>query len=60
MKELTASEMKILRKFYSKLANMAKQEGKITKSHSLEEAEQFYQIKKERTPVDKNLYVHSK
>jgi low affinity Fe/Cu permease len=53
VEELTEDEMKVLRKFYSKLAYMAKQEGKITESHSIEEAEQFHQIKKERTPVNK-------
>lgn len=54
VEELTEDEMKVLRKFYSKLANMAKQEGKITESHSIEEAEQFHHIKKERTPTRKS------
>ena len=53
VEELTEDEMKVLRKFYSKLSNMAKEEGKITESHSIEEAEQFNQIKKERTPMSK-------
>jgi len=54
VEELTEEEMKVLQKFYSKLAHMAKQEGKITDSHSIEEAKQFHEIKKERTPVSKN------
>ncbi|MBC7487948.1 MAG: low affinity iron permease family protein [Cytophagaceae bacterium] len=53
VEELTEDEMKVLRKFYSKLSNMAKEEGKITESHSIEEAEQFHEIKKERTPTPK-------
>jgi len=54
VEELTEDEMKALLKFYSKLANMAKEEGKITESHSIEEAEQFHNIKKERTPEKKS------
>lgn len=54
VEELTEDEMKVLRKFYSKLSNMAKQDGNITKSHSIEEAEQFHEIKKERTPMPKS------
>ncbi len=54
VEELTEDEMKVLLKFYSKLANMAKNEGKITESHSIEEAEQFHHIKKERTPTRKS------
>ncbi|MDB5257741.1 MAG: low affinity iron permease family protein [Chitinophagaceae bacterium] len=60
VEELTEDEMKVLRKFYSKLANMAKEEGKITESHSIEEAEQFHHIKKERTPVAKKPKANSK
>ncbi|MDF2454489.1 MAG: low affinity iron permease family protein [Cytophagaceae bacterium] len=54
VEELTEEEMKVLRKFYSKLSHMAKQEGKITESHSIEEAEQFHHIKKERTPSEQS------
>jgi len=50
VEELTEEEMKVLQKFYSKLAFMAKKDGNITESHSIEEAEQFSQIKRERTP----------
>ncbi|MDB5273020.1 MAG: low affinity iron permease family protein [Chitinophagaceae bacterium] len=54
VEELTEEEMKVLQKFYSKLAFMAKKEGNINESHSIEEAEQFHKIKKERTPMDKS------
>jgi low affinity Fe/Cu permease len=53
VEELTEEEMKVLQKFYSKLSNMAKLEGKITESHSIEEAEQFHQIKRKRTSTTK-------
>ena len=53
VEELTENEMKVLRNFYSKLSTMAQQEKDIRKSHSIEEAEEFHNLKKERTPSTK-------
>ena len=53
VEDLTEEEMKVLKKFYSKLAQMSQQENKITQSHSIEEAEQFHESKKHRNSISK-------
>jgi low affinity Fe/Cu permease len=44
--EFTEDELKTLRKHYQKLAKLAKDEGEIGKSHSVEEAESRHQAKR--------------
>ncbi|HSZ71612.1 MAG TPA: low affinity iron permease family protein [Cytophagaceae bacterium] len=57
VEELSEEDMKVLRTFYSHLAAMAKKDGNLKESHSIEEAAEFHQIKKgkDRTPLTKIL-----
>lgn len=45
VESLTEDELNILRRHYSKLAQMAKQDTKLTMSHSVEEAEERHKLK---------------
>ena len=45
VESLTEDELNILRRHYSKLAQMAKQDTKLTMSHSVEEAEERHKRK---------------
>ena len=52
VESLTEDELNILRRHYSKLAQMAKQDTKLTMSHSVEEAEERHKRKdRQRRPV---------
>lgn len=46
VEDLTEEELKIIQKYYSKLAALALQDGNIHTSHSIEEAEDFHNFKK--------------
>lgn len=54
VEDLSASELETLKKFYIKLSMIAKKEGDIHQTHSIDEA-QVYSARKERKkhPVDK-------
>jgi low affinity Fe/Cu permease len=45
---LTEEELHTLRRHYQRLAEMARSEGRITESHSIEEAEARHEFKRER------------
>jgi low affinity Fe/Cu permease len=45
VESLTEDELNVLRRHYSKLAQMAKQDTKLTMSHSVEEAEERHKRK---------------
>jgi low affinity Fe/Cu permease len=46
VEDLTEEELQQLRQYFARLAGMAKKEGSITESHSIEEAQQRHQRKK--------------
>jgi low affinity Fe/Cu permease len=48
VEDLTEEELMILTRHYRKLAEMAAKEGRITQSHSIEEAEARHEFKRER------------
>ncbi|HEX8175905.1 MAG TPA: low affinity iron permease family protein [Pyrinomonadaceae bacterium] len=48
VEDLTEDEVKVLHKYYQKLARMAKRDSKLTVSHSIEEAEEQHEQKKRR------------
>jgi low affinity Fe/Cu permease len=48
VEDLTEDELMILTRHYRKLAEMAAREGRITQSHSIEEAEARHEFKRER------------
>jgi low affinity Fe/Cu permease len=48
VEDLSEEELKILRSHYQRLAEMARQDFKITESHSIEEAEARHNFKKDR------------
>ena len=45
VEDLTEEEIKVLQKFYSKLSTMAKEEGDLMSSHTIEEAEENHEEK---------------
>ena len=45
VEDLTEEELRVLRKFYAKLANMSKEEGSMQQTHSIEEAEELHEEK---------------
>ncbi|HKS28749.1 MAG TPA: low affinity iron permease family protein [Pyrinomonadaceae bacterium] len=45
VEDLTEDEVKVLHKYYQKLATMAKRDSKLTVSHSIEEAEEHHEHK---------------
>ncbi|HEY9004835.1 low affinity iron permease family protein [Ohtaekwangia sp.] len=47
VEDLTEEELKVLRKFYTKLAIMSKQDADMQKTHSIEEAEELHEEKSE-------------
>jgi low affinity Fe/Cu permease len=49
VEDLTEEEVKVLHKYYQKLSAMAERDSKITKSHSVEEAEERHKHKKRKT-----------
>lgn len=46
VEDLTEEELRVLRKFYAKLAYMSKEEDSMQQTHSIEEAEELHQEKK--------------
>ena len=46
VEDITEEELEILKKFYVKLAELAKKESDIHHSHSIDEAEEIHQLKK--------------
>jgi low affinity Fe/Cu permease len=53
IEDLSEEELKVLRIHYKRLAEMAKQDIKITESHSIEEAEARHNFKKDRRKARK-------
>jgi low affinity Fe/Cu permease len=51
IEDLSEEDLKVLRIHYKRLAEMAKQDLKITESHSVEEAEARHNFKKDRRKV---------
>jgi low affinity Fe/Cu permease len=45
VEDLTEEELRVLRKFYAKLATMSKQEDSMQQTHSIEEAEELHEEK---------------
>ena len=45
VEDLTEEELRVLRKFYAKLASMSKEEGSMQQTHSIEEAEELHEEK---------------
>jgi low affinity Fe/Cu permease len=48
VEDLSEDELKVLRKHYRRLAEMAKKDEKITQSHSIEEAEARHEYKRKK------------
>ena len=48
VENIPEDELKIIRKYYSRLSQMTKNEESLQKSHSIDEAEELNEIKKER------------
>lgn len=46
VEDLTEEELRVLRKFYAKLASMSKEEDNMQQTHSIEEAEELHEEKK--------------
>jgi low affinity Fe/Cu permease len=46
VEDLTEDELKLLRAYYRRLVQMAKKDGDLGKSHSVEEAEHRHQVKR--------------
>ena len=46
VEDLTEEELAVLHKFYGKLVTMAKKEGRLTASHSIEEAQERHVAKR--------------
>lgn len=46
VEDLTDDELQVIKKFYSKLADMAEKENDISSSHSLNEAENLHRLKR--------------
>jgi low affinity Fe/Cu permease len=51
VEELTDDELRVLKRFYIKLAELAKKEPGVHSSHSLDEAEQVHEIKQQAHEV---------
>ncbi|MBC8046237.1 MAG: low affinity iron permease family protein [Fimbriimonadaceae bacterium] len=47
VEDMTEDELKVLKKYYSKLALLSKKEQNLQQSHSIEEAEDIHERKKE-------------
>ena len=48
VEDLSEQELKVLRDHYERLADLAKHEGRVTDSHSIEEAEARHEFKRDR------------
>jgi low affinity Fe/Cu permease len=48
VEDLTEDEVELLHKYYQKLSTMAKQDSKLTMSHSIEEAQERHKHKKRK------------
>lgn len=53
IEDLTEEELLALKKFYIKLSDLAEKEGDIFKSHSLDEADDVHNSKKQNRPAKK-------
>jgi low affinity Fe/Cu permease len=47
VEEMTEEELKVIRKYYHKLSEFAKSEDSLIQSHSIDEAHEMHEIKKE-------------
>jgi low affinity Fe/Cu permease len=54
VEDLTENEIKLLHKYYQKLAGMAKSDVKLTMSHSVEEAEERHERKRRKQRTSKS------
>ncbi len=57
VEDMTEEELKAIRKYYSKLKIMAEKEPSLQKSHSIEEAENKHEMKKDKQD---NIKKHSR
>jgi low affinity Fe/Cu permease len=48
VENMTESEMKVIQKYYSRLSEITKKEESLQQSHSIDEAKEMNEIKKER------------
>jgi len=53
VEDMTEEELQVIRKYYSKLSEFAKKEQELQRSHSIDEAEENHELKKERYSVQK-------
>ena len=53
IEDLTEEELLALKKFYIKLSNLAGKEDDIFRSHSLDEADDVHEVKRNRKPASK-------
>ena len=53
VEELSAQELEVLKKFYIKLSELAKKEGNIHQTHSLDEAKSIHDKKLKKHPTKK-------
>ncbi|MBI3883183.1 MAG: low affinity iron permease family protein, partial [Sphingobacteriales bacterium] len=44
---MTEEELKVIRKYYSRLSELSKQEESLQQSHSIDEANDLHELKKE-------------
>ncbi len=47
VEDMTEEELKVIQKYYSKLSDFAKKEGSLQQSHSIDEAHENHDLKKE-------------
>jgi low affinity Fe/Cu permease len=52
VENMTEDELKVIKKYYSKLSEMTKEEESLQQSHSIDEAQQSYDLKKD---IEKKL-----
>jgi low affinity Fe/Cu permease len=57
VEDLTEEELKVLQKFYAKLATMSKQEINMQQTHSIEEAEELHEEKIDKMEEEDELRV---
>ena len=55
LEDLTEEELKVLKKFYSKLSDIAEREGKMGASHSLDEAQKNEALKEITDSMDSSI-----
>jgi low affinity Fe/Cu permease len=58
VENMTESEMKVIQKYYSRLSGITKKEGSLQQSHSIDEAVEMNEIKKEREEDIKGHLMH--